>query len=78
MTIKQLYYISLADKVISENKMEERETLEIMATREEVSEIKKYMNKDDGSPVDERKALFLLIYKLGTEETKNTLSNLVK
>lgn len=78
MTIKQLYYVSLADKIISESKMEERETLEIMATTEEVSEIRKYMNKDEESLVDERKALFLLIYKLGTEETKNTLSNLVK
>ena len=78
MTIKQLYYVSLADKFISESKMEERETLEVMATTEEVSEIRKYMNKDEESLADERKALFLLIYKLGTEKTKNTLSNLVK
>lgn len=79
------YYVSLDDKIISEKPIEGEATLEIIATPENVEEIKKYMHKDEAKDehVGERyeedlKKLFQLIYDLGTKETKNSLDKMIK
>lgn len=79
------YYVSLDDKIISEEPIEGEATLEIIATPENIVEIKEYMHKDETKDehVGERyeedlKKLFQLIYDLGTKETKNSLDKMIK
>lgn len=83
MTEENIYYVSLNEKKISEEPMTGEATLKIIAKPEEVEEIKAYMHKNEENPVGDKyegdlKALFQLVYKLGTKETKESLMNMVK
>lgn len=78
-----VYYVSIANKKISDKPIEGEETLDIVATQEDVEKIKSYMNKNNDHVVGERyeedlKTLFLLMYDLGTENTRKLLSKMIK
>lgn len=83
MSKEQIYYVSLTDKKVSDQPIEGEATLEILARSEDVEKVKDYMHKNGDTHVGERyeedlKALFQLIYQLGTEETKKSLDKMVK
>ena len=82
MANEQIYYVSLADKIISKDAINDEAMLEIVATPEDVEKVKTYMEKNNDQSLDERqknlKTLFQLIYSLGTEETRKSLTNMIK
>lgn len=83
MSDKQVYYVSLDDKKVSEQPMQGDATLEIIATPKDIEKVKEYMHKGENEAVGERyeedlKSLFQLIYDLGTKETKDSLDKMLK
>lgn len=82
MANEQNYYVSLTDKKISKEVINDEAMLEIVATPEDVERVKTYMLKNDDQSVGEKqenlKTLFQLIYRLGTEETRKSLTNMIK
>ncbi len=83
MSDELVYYVSLDDKKVSEQPMQGQATLEIVAKPKDIEKIEEYMHKDEDEAVGERyeedlKALFQLIYDLGTKETKDSLDKMLK
>lgn len=82
MANEQNYYVSLADKKISKEVINDEAMLEIVATPEDVERVRTYMLKNDDQSVGKKqenlKTLFQLIYRLGTEETRKSLTNMIK
>ena len=83
MSDELVYYVSLDDKKVSEQPMQGQATLEIVAKPKDIEKIEEYMHKDEDEAVGERyeedlKALFQLIYDLGTKETKDSLDKMMK
>lgn len=83
MTKEQVYYVSLADKKVSDQPIQGEATLEIIGKPEDIKKVKEYMHKNEDEAVGERyeedlRTLFQLMYDLGTEETRKSLDKMVK